>query len=74
MYNIIKCYEGSPSKNKTEEKGLTFEEAKAHLDINESLWKKHGGLVRERTEFGLVCEESDASEVITWVIQEREDE
>lgn len=74
MFDIIKCYEGSPSKNKTEEKGLTFEEAKFELDINESLWRKHGGIVIERTEFRLVCEESDASEVITWSIDERDQE
>ena len=73
MFNIRKSYEGSPSKNKIEEKGLSLEKAQFELDINERLWRKNGGSVIERTEFQLVCEESDDSEVITWTIQEIED-
>jgi hypothetical protein len=72
-YNIKKSYENSPSKNKIEEKGLTLEKAQFQLDINERLWNKHGGLVLERTEFQLICEESDDSETITWMIEEVED-
>jgi len=68
MYNIRKCYEGKPSQ--IEKKGLTLQEATTELDINEMLWVRHGGFVFSRTEFELICEESDGSEVIRWLIDE----
>lgn len=70
MYNIRKEYEGKPSKNHIEEKGLTLEDAKFQLDINENLWRKNGGLVEQRTETTLIVSEADDSERITWTIFE----
>jgi hypothetical protein len=72
-YNIKKSYEGAPSKTKIESKGLTLEKAISELDLNESLWLKNGGSIIERTDTALVCEESDASNVITWEIIEVEE-
>jgi hypothetical protein len=72
-YNIKKSYDSKPSKNKTEEMGLSLEKAQFELDIIESLWRKNGGSVIERSEFELICEESDGSETITWTIEEIED-
>lgn len=74
MYNIKKSYDGAPSKNIIEEKGLTIDQATFQLDINERLWRKNGGLVIERTADTLVCEEADGSEKITWSLQEVENE
>lgn len=71
-YNITKNYEGKPSKNKTEETGLSLEDATNALDHNERLWRKNGGAIISRTETDLVCEESDGSETITWSIVENE--
>jgi hypothetical protein len=71
-YNVVKSYEGYPSKTRIEKKEVTLNEATTDLDITESLWRKNGGSVIIRTEMELVCEESDGSNVITWTITENE--
>lgn len=73
MYNIKKSYDSKPSKNIIEEKGMTLENAKMQLDLNERLWKKNGGIVVERNDEALICEEADGSETITWTIEKLED-
>jgi hypothetical protein len=73
-YNILKSYDSTPSKNKVEETGITLEKAMFQLDVNESLWRRHGGQVISRTDSVLICEESNGNEIITWSINEVEDE
>ncbi len=72
-FKVFKKYETKPSKNTTEKSGISLNEAIDVLDINEGLWKKHGGAILERTEISLTVEEPDSSEIITWSIEEIEE-
>lgn len=72
-YTITKHYEGK-NKTLTEKTGMTLEAAQFELGLNESLWRKHGGIVHERTDYTLHVEEADSSETITWQIIEEDNE
>lgn len=72
-YKISKAYENKPSRNTTESRGLSIEQAIRELDIIEMLWEKNGGIVEVKTEDSIVCSESDDSERITWTIIEEEE-
>lgn len=72
LYQISKKYKENPTKNSIQETNLTIEDASFVLDLNESLWLKHGGTVLSKSETELVCEESDSSETISWKIMQQD--
>ena len=55
-YNVVKSYEGFPSKTRIENKEVSLDVATTALDVTEFLWRKHGGSVISRTETELVAE------------------
>ncbi len=72
-YEIIKTYEGFPSKTKTEASALEIDEALSIINWNALQWHRHGGLVVEQSDMYCILEESDGSNVITYQIIEMEE-
>jgi len=71
-YEIIKSYEGFPSKTKTEASSLDIEEAFSIINWNARQWQRHGGLIVEQSDMYCILEESDGSNLITYKIEEME--
>ena len=70
MYRITKKYENQTCRNCIDVTDTTFTYAVTILDMNQRLWRKHGGIVVSRkTKRQLICQESDGSETITWTIE-----
>lgn len=70
-YRINKIYIGRESKNiYGYETGIKESDVQFQLDVHESSWRRHGGLVVSRSEEQLVVEEPDGSQTITFDVVE----
>jgi hypothetical protein len=69
-YQIIKSYEGFPSKTRATETGLSLDEAKDFIVYKANQWSRNGGLVVSINENECILEEGDGSNVITLQIIE----
>jgi hypothetical protein len=72
-YLIKKSYDSRPSKNHTEETGLSYDDAVASLNYTAKLWSKNSGEIVSHTADELIVAEQDESETITFSIEEIED-
>ena len=68
-YQIIKSYEGFPSKTTTTETNLSLEDATEFIIYKANQWSRNGGLVVSINETECVLEESDESNTITYSIE-----
>ena len=68
-YQIIKSYEGFPSKTTTTEINLSLEDATDFIAYKANQWSRYGGLVVSINETECVLEESDESNTITYTIE-----
>jgi hypothetical protein len=72
-YEIIKSYDGFPSKTKTEASSLDIDEAFSIIRWNARGWHRSGGLIIEQSDMHCILEESDGSNLITYQIIEMEE-
>jgi hypothetical protein len=71
-YEIIKTYDGFPSKTKLVSSNLDIDEAFSIINWNALQWHRAGGIIVDQSDLYCILEESDGSNIITYKIEKME--